>query len=199
MTETHPDQSEMRSTEPVVLVVDDEPRVAEAFALWLEDDYEVRTATSGAAALEAADDDVSVALLDRQMPTMTGDEVLAALRERALDIRVAMVTGIDPDFDIVEMPFDEYIQKPVDGDTLHDVVARLRTLNQYDDSIDELYRVTQKLATLEAQLSERALADNDEYQRLRERKATLSEAADAALDAAGTSTDALGDEFARLF
>ncbi|MCF2241944.1 response regulator transcription factor, partial [Halobacterium salinarum] len=141
--------------------------------------------TSGAAALEAADDDVSVALLDRQMPTMTGDEVLAALRERALDIRVAMVTGIDPDFDIVEMPFDEYIQKPVDGDTLHDVVARLRTLNQYDDSIDELYRVTQKLATLEAQLSER--------------KATLSEAADAALDAAGTSTDALGDEFARLF
>lgn len=117
---------------PVVLAVDDEPRVVEAFALWLEDDYRVLTATSGEEALEVADDSVDVALLDRQMPGMTGDEVLEELRNRGLDCRVAMVTGVDPDFDIVELPFEEYVQKPVDGDALHDVVGRLLDLEQYD-------------------------------------------------------------------
>jgi DNA-binding NtrC family response regulator len=178
---------------PVVLAVDDEPRVVEAFGLWLEDDYDVRTATSGEEALEVADADVDVALLDRQMPGMTGDDVLDELRERGLDVRVAMVTGVDPDVDIVEMPFEEYVQKPVDGDALHDVVERLLDLEQYDDSVDELYGVVQKRVTLEAELPESALADNEEYQRLREREAELEDETASVIE----SID--DDGFAQLF
>ena len=178
---------------PVVLAVDDEPRVVEAFGLWLDSDYDVRTATSGEEALEIVDSDVDVALLDRQMPGLTGDDVLDELRERGLDIRVAMVTGIDPDFDIVEMPFEEYVQKPVDGDTLHDVVERLLDLEQYDDSVDELYSVIQKRVTLEAELPESALEANEEYQRLCEREAELEAETKSVMDS-------MDDEsFASLF
>jgi CheY-like chemotaxis protein len=180
---------------PVVLAVDDEPRVVEAFALWLEDDYRVRTATSGEAALEAADDAVDVALLDRQMPGTTGDEVLEELRARGLDCRVAMVTGVDPDFDIVEMPFEEYVQKPVDGEELLDVVGRLLALGQYDDSVDELYAVVQKRVTLEAELPDAALDDNDEYQRLREREREL----EAETESVIAEMDDDQDGFAQLF
>jgi DNA-binding NtrC family response regulator len=178
---------------PVVLAVDDEPRVVEAFGLWLEDDYDVRTATSGEEALDVVDADVDVALLDRRMPGLTGDDVLDELRERGLDVRVAMVTGVDPDFDIVEMPFEEYVQKPVDGDALHEVVERLLDLEQYDDSVDELYGVVQKRITLETELPESALEDNEEYQRLLEREAEL-EAETASV------IDSMDDEgFAQLF
>jgi len=179
---------------PVVLAVDDEPRVVEAFALWLDDDYQVRTATSGEEALEVAEDgDVDVALLDRQMPGVTGDELLEELRDRGFDYRVAMVTGVDPDFDIVEMSFEEYVQKPVDGDALHDVVGRLLDLDQYEDSVDDLYSVVQKRVTLEAELPEAALADNDEYQALCERETELQDETEAVID------DFEDDEFAQLF
>ena len=179
---------------PVVLAVDDEPRVVEAFGLWLESDYRVRTATSGEEALDLADDGaVDVALLDRQMPGMTGDELLEELRDRGLDCRVAMVTGVDPDVDIVEMPFEEYVQKPVDGDDLLDVVDRLLDLDQYDDSVDELYAVVQKRVTLEAELPAATLEDDDEYQRLRERERELEAETEAVTE------DLDDDGFAQLF
>jgi CheY-like chemotaxis protein len=178
---------------PVVLAVDDEERVMQAFELWLQDDYEVRAATSGEEALELADDDVDVALLDRQMPGLTGDDVLREIRERGLDCRVAMVTGVDPDFDILEMPFEEYVQKPVDGDELRDVIDRLTGLEQFDDRVDDLYSVVQKRVTLEAELPETELQDNEEYQRLLEREAELESETESMMDAMGD------DQFERLF
>jgi DNA-binding response OmpR family regulator len=178
---------------PVVLAVDDEERVVQAFELWLEADYEVRTATSGEEALDLVDDDVDVALLDRQMPGLTGDDVLREIRSEGYDCRVAMVTGVDPDFDIVEMPFEEYVQKPVDGDELRDVIDRLTGLEQFDDRVDDLYSVVQKRVTLEAELPETELQDNEEYQRLLEREQELESETESMMDAMGD------DQFERLF
>ncbi|MFB6105679.1 MAG: response regulator, partial [Halobacteriaceae archaeon] len=61
---------------PTVVVVDDEEGIAEAYSYWLSDEYDVRTAQSGAGALETIDEDVDVVLLDRRMPDRSGDEVL---------------------------------------------------------------------------------------------------------------------------
>ena len=65
-----------------VLVVDDEPDIAESYEMWLQEDHDVEMATSGEAALEALDESVDVLLLDRRMPEMSGDEVLRALADR---------------------------------------------------------------------------------------------------------------------
>lgn len=163
---------------PVVLAVDDEQRVTQAFELWLGDDYQVRTATSGEEALEKLDESVDVVLLDRQMPGLSGEEVLERIRDRGYDCRVAMVTGIDPDFDIVEMPFDDYIKKPVGQDELQTVVDGLLSVCDYDDRIQEYFATAKKQATLEAEKSQPELEESDEYADLVERREALQEEVD---------------------
>ncbi|GGN16629.1 response regulator [Halarchaeum nitratireducens] len=148
---------------PVVLVVDDEERIPQAFALWLDDDYEVRTATSGEEALERLDDAVDVVLLDRQMPGLSGDAVLERIREEGYGCRVAMVTGVDPDFDIVDMPFDDYLKKPVGRDELQATVERLLSVSDYDEAVRRYFALSEKRATLEAEKSRAELDASDEY------------------------------------
>ena len=48
------------SNEPVVLIVEDEPDVAETYRLYLDPDYDVRVAADGDEGLEMLDDDVDV-------------------------------------------------------------------------------------------------------------------------------------------
>jgi DNA-binding response OmpR family regulator len=132
-----------------VLVVDDEARVAEAFAVWL-DGYDVRTATGGREALDAFDAAVDVVLLDRRMPGMSGDEVLERLRADGHDPRVAMVTGVDPEPEIAEMPFDDYVVKPVDAADLRETVERLVRVDGYDERVREPFALSRERATLAA-------------------------------------------------
>jgi len=110
--------------EPRVLMVDDEKQVADAYALRLEDVADVTVAYGGEEALSVVEEGrpPDVVLLDRHMPGLSGDEVLAELRDRELTTRVIMVTAIDPDLGIVEMPFDDYLSKPVDRADLHAAV-----------------------------------------------------------------------------
>ena len=111
----------LQVAEPRVLMVDDEKQVADAYALRLQDVADVTVAYGGREALSVVDEGrpPDVVLLDRHMPGLSGDEVLAELRERELTTRVIMVTAIDPDLGIVEMPFDDYLSKPVDRADLH--------------------------------------------------------------------------------
>ena len=178
---------------PVVLAVDDEPRVAQAFALWLGDDYEVFTATGGEEALELMDDGIDLVLLDRHMPGLSGDEVLQRIREAGYGCKVAMVTAVDPDFDIVELPFDDYVSKPVDGSSLADTVERLLAVRRYDDRMAELYTTTRTIAALESEKSPASLEDSEEYAALLDRRATLQ----GELDELMASMDA--DEVRELF
>jgi len=156
-----------------VLVVDDEERVTEAYQLWLEESYSVRTATGGEEALEKLDDGVDVVLLDRQMPGLSGDEVLERIREEGYDSRVAMVTGVDPDFDIAELPFDDYLVKPVTQEDLQEVVENLISVGGFDEKSQELFAVSQKRATLESEKTDTELERSDEYERLGDRAEEL--------------------------
>jgi len=109
----------------VVLVVDDEVAVADTYALRLETEYETRVAYGGDEALETVDEEVEAILLDRRMPGLSGDEVLETLRDRGDDGVVVMTTAVDPDLNILEMEFDDYLCKPVDRETI------MQTLEQH--------------------------------------------------------------------
>jgi len=162
----------------VVLVVDDEENVAEVFELWLEDDYEVRVALSGEEALEAMDDDVDAVLLDRRMPGLSGDDVLEAMREQDVRVPVAMVTAVDPDFDILEMGFDDYLTKPVSRDELHATIERLLALSDYDVRAQEHFALAQRLATIESEKSTTELEASEEYQSMHDRLMDLRDEMD---------------------
>jgi len=167
----------MSGTEPAtILVVDDEPDVADAYAAQLQDEFIVSTAYGGQEALDKIDDAVDVVLLDRRMPGISGDEVLAKIRDRELRIRVAMVTAVDPDFDIIEMPFDDYVIKPVSRDDLFETINRLLRSSEYEDRLRRYYALTAKHATLMANKPESELAESDQFRQL---ETELSEIRDA--------------------
>jgi DNA-binding response OmpR family regulator len=163
---------------PVVLIADDEIELAQLYARWLDDSYEVLVATGGEEALELATDAVDVALLDRRMPTMTGDEVLSALRERGINCRVAMITAVEPDVDIVDMPFDDYMVKPITREQLHSVVEVLLSRGEFDDRTQEFFALASKKATLESAQKD---VNSEEYERLTSRMDELREELDQTL------------------
>lgn len=153
---------------PVVLVAEDERGLAELFETWLSEAYEVRVAYDGAEAVERYDEAVDVVLLDRHMPRGSGDEVLAHVREADPACGVAMVTAVEPDFDVVDLPFDEYVLKPASRDELLSIVETLRRRREYDRGIRRHYRLSTTLTLLESHKDPEALATSEEYRRLRE-------------------------------
>lgn len=168
----------MSEDETEILVVDDESRLADLFAAWLQSDYAVQTAYDGESALEKMNENVEIVLLDRRMPGLSGDEVLEQIRNEGYDARVVMVTAVDPDFDIIEMGFDDYLVKPVSKDDLIDLVERVLTRSGYEAEVQEYYSLVSKKSLLEVEKSTRELEENDEYQDLVERVEELEERVD---------------------
>jgi DNA-binding response OmpR family regulator len=150
-----------------VVVVDDERDVADLYSAYLEEHYDVTTVYSGRGALDAIDESVDVVLLDRRMPDRSGDEVVSEIRERGVDCPVVMVTAVEPDFDVVEMPIQDYLTKPVGRDDLESTVERQLVLDSYGARMEEYLQKRTKLRVLEEQKSPGELADSDRYNELR--------------------------------
>jgi DNA-binding response OmpR family regulator len=163
----------MSDDTPLVLVVEDERDLAALYSTWLEKSFRVRTSNDGLAALEALDDDVRVILLDRRMPDLSGDEVLEAIRERELDCRVAMVTAVEPDTDVIDMGFDDYLVKPVSRDELTQTVSNLLVRDEYDEGVRRLFSLASKKALLESESEPATLEGSEKYQQLLEEIDTL--------------------------
>lgn len=170
------------ATSPTVLIVEDERLLGELFETWLESAYTVRVANDGERALEMLNDEISMALLDRRMPGLSGDAVLEEIRERGYDFPVAMVTAVDPDFDIVEMGFDDYIVKPVSRDSLLDLVESLIALPSYADAVQQYFQLSVKKAALEANKPLIELESSEEYAKLSEKHAQAKARADTSIE-----------------
>jgi len=179
----------MDADAPAVMVVDDEQRLADLFATWLRNTWDVKVAYDGDEALEKLDDSVVIMLLDRRMPGLSGDEVLEEVRSRDADVRVVMVTAVDPDFDIIEMGFDDYVVKPVSKDDLVGVVEKMQTRAEYDANIQRYYSLASKKALLESEKPASELQSSEEYERLVEEFEELREEVDKAVMELSTHED----------
>lgn len=178
------------------MIVEDDVELANLFATWLRETYAVAVATDCAAAREALDETVDVALLDRQLPDGSGDDLLASIRARDLDCRVAMVSAVDPGLDVIEMGFDEYVCKPVGRDELHETVARLVTQGDYGDAVAEHYRLAAKKAVLESHCTRGELEGSAAFAALDARLAELDTELSQIVDS--LSETQIAAEFARL-
>jgi len=147
---TAPDGGDRRAS---VLVVDDERELADLFAAWLADEYEVEVAYDGDEAIELLDESIDFVVLDRRMPSLPGEAVAEHVREEALDCRIAMVTAVEPDFDVLDMGFDDYVVKPVGQDELLATVERLTERMEFDDRLQEYFALASKKAVMEARTS----------------------------------------------
>lgn len=157
------------SDPPTVLVVDDEEMVLDLYEVWLSEAYAVRTAADGEGALEAVAPEVDVLLLDRRMPGRSGDAVLEALEEHEADPLVAMVSAVEPDVDIVDIPVDDYVIKPTDREELFDAVEGLLARREYDPEEREYAALARKLVLLRSSMTEAERSSEAAYAALVER------------------------------
>lgn len=149
-----------------VLVAEDDEALADMYATALAEHYDVAVAYDGDEAIDRIDESFDVALLDRNMPGASGDDVVTYVRERDLDVRLAMVTGVTPDFDIVELGFDDYVCKPVARDELVSLVGRLLDRQAYDEALDHLAALRTKEALLRAEKTRGELEAHEGFQSL---------------------------------
>lgn len=153
----------MNSNSNTVLIVEDEQGVADLYTNWLEASYTVRTAYSGEQGLELLDPDVDVVLLDRRMPGLSGDEVLGRIRQQSGEYQVAMVTAVEPDFDIMKLDFDEYLTKPIAREELESMVDDLLTRNSFEHGLQQYLALASKKATLEEKKTPGELQQSTTY------------------------------------
>jgi DNA-binding response OmpR family regulator len=114
---------------PRVLVVEDDPNVAEVVARYLErEGYRVETAGDGAVGLERALLDLpDLVVLDLMLPSMGGLEVCRRLREVA-PVPVIMLTARGEEADRIaglELGADDYVAKPFSP---RELTARVRAV-----------------------------------------------------------------------
>ncbi len=174
-----------------VLAVDDQPanlRLLEA--VLVPRGYDVRTAGSGAEALDAlAQEDVDLVLLDIVMPGMDGYQVCRAIRadERLAFLPVVMITasGDQERLRALEAGADDFVAKPFDKSELLARVASLARVKRYHDTVR---RQAAELAEWNAKLEDRVRAQVEELDRLGRLRRFLSpQLADLVVDAGDDS------------
>ncbi|MDI6022538.1 response regulator transcription factor [Leucobacter sp. UT-8R-CII-1-4] len=129
----------MVSTEPVtqqqetplkVLVVDDEPSIAQLLQMALRyDGWDVRVASNGAEAVQLAEEFApDVMVLDIMLPDFDGMQVLSRLRSAGDPVPVLFLTALGSVDDRVKgltAGGDDYMVKPF---SIEELIARLRAL-----------------------------------------------------------------------
>lgn len=148
-----------------VLVVDDDPACRDLHSIWLDDEYDVLTAADGETALDhvgAAD----VMLLDRQMPRLDGEAVARHVRSGDHECFVVMISGVEPDFDMLDLPVDEYLTKPVSRGDVCEVVQTMVSRARCQRLLREYSSLSARKAALELRKSPATLAASPEYDQL---------------------------------
>ena len=135
-----------------ILVVDDDAGARELVAGRLErEGFDTREAASGAAALRiAAEEPVSLVILDMRMPGLSGIDVIRALRAApgTATVPIMVLTGRGDDYPLAAslgVGADDYLTKPIRLDELASLVrARLRgrraVAEHAQHASEELYR-----------------------------------------------------------
>jgi DNA-binding response OmpR family regulator len=131
-----------------ILVVEDEPKVAQAIKNGLlSEGYQVTTVHTGEEGFfQAASQKVDLILLDVMLPGKSGIEILNALRELGKDTPVLILTAKDTIEDRVlglDSGADDYLVKPF---AFPELLARIRALTRRGRS-DQALKL--KLADLE--------------------------------------------------
>jgi len=117
-------------SQPRLLVVDDDRYAREALSAVLRlRDLAVDTAENGREALELAScNDYALAILDYQLPDMTGAELLRGVRSTRPEFPAIFVTAftrIDTVFPAVEAGAERVLAKPFDSEELLKLVDEL--------------------------------------------------------------------------
>jgi DNA-binding response OmpR family regulator len=110
-----------------ILLVEDDEAIASGLVRVLESQgYAVRRLARGGPALAAADDEVSLVILDLGLPDTDGIDVCRRLRTARPELAILILTARDQELDVVaglDAGADDYLVKPF---RLAELLARVR-------------------------------------------------------------------------
>ncbi|MBF0450842.1 MAG: response regulator [Candidatus Magnetomorum sp.] len=133
-----------------ILIVDDEQDIRDVLNISLSDlGYHVLTAESGEKALEIIDQfNPAIVLTDIKMPGMSGIDLLKAIKRRASDTEVIMITGhgdMELAIQSLKLNATDFITKPINDDILdislkkvEEKIAMRRQIQQYTQNLEKL-------------------------------------------------------------
>ena len=128
-----------------ILIVDDDSDLRDALVeqLAMHEEFEISSADTGAAGMEAAKvQSPDLVLMDVGLPDTDGREVVRSLRKSGFAAPIIMLTGHDTDADTIlglESGANDYVVKPFRFAVL---LARIRTqLRQHEASEDAVFTV----------------------------------------------------------
>src|SRR5688572_22004067 len=126
-----------------ILVIDDDDSVRLLLEKRLSNEgYDVRTANCGRAALALLETSVfDAALLDIQLPDMTGIEILEEMRRRDPEIAAVMMTGhpqLESAIQALRLGAYDYLSKPLDWEPLLHLIARIVERRYLRDEVTNL-------------------------------------------------------------
>jgi DNA-binding NtrC family response regulator len=131
-----------------ILIVDDEASIRKVLGFMLEENgYLVRTASSGAEALDAIEKDPpDLVLTDIKMPGMDGIRLLEEMRKLDDALPVIMLTAfgsVETAVEAMKLGATDYLTKPISRDELTLIVAkalRVRRLEEENSRLKESLR-----------------------------------------------------------
>ena len=162
---------------PKILVVDDTPDNLFLMSALLEDRYEVKTAESGAAALEVVrTDPPELILLDIMMPEMDGYEVLRRLRRNPVTAEIPVIfltalTSPEEEQFGLDLGAVDYIAKPISPPI---VLARVHTHLERSANARRLQALSEKLGRYLAPQVYQSLFDGSRDAEIRTQRKKLT-------------------------
>ena len=163
------------TSQPRILIVEDEPKVAESVAARLrEEGYSVMVASTGEAGLEEAGRLLpDLAILDLHLPGIGGLEVLRRLRALDRSIRVLVLTSqnsIDDRVTGLDEGADDYLGKPF---ALTEVNARVKSLLRRGSKPDSEAQSILHIADLRVDRDRRSVSRGGTFLELTNREFNL--------------------------
>ncbi len=158
------------SNKKKILIVEDDTAERELYEEMLKEEYDTIKAKNGEKALEKISPEIDLIILDRKMPGLSGDQVLKRIRKAdkkdIQGIPTIMLTALDADLDIINMEFNDYLNKPVSPKELRQKIKETLSINNYSKNLNKYYSLINKKTVLQNSLSEEELSKNKEYQEL---------------------------------
>ncbi|MBN1945744.1 MAG: sigma-54-dependent Fis family transcriptional regulator [Bradymonadales bacterium] len=128
-----------------ILVVDDDPHILRTLEIMLTGDgHEVVTAASGERALEQLDlRPVDIALVDLQLPGMSGTDLLRHMRDLHRDVQAVIITAhgsIETAVEVMKEGAFDYLTKPFSPDQVRHRLQQMERVAQLQGEVAGLRR-----------------------------------------------------------
>ena len=121
-------------SERKILIVEDDTDQANLYTEWLKSfETEVVSVDS---LFDASESDILAVIIDRYLESMETDRFIEHLRKN--DVPVIICSGVEPSLKDIDMPFFNYLLKPVDSKTVKQNINELKKLGKEERRIKAL-------------------------------------------------------------